>query len=544
MSVYIKQTFPLGRFHATRWAENPPADPFGEWPPSPWRLLRALAAAWFNSGHTDGISGDTVKSVLTKLASSPPDFHLPESARRSGPLKFYQPKGKHAPALNKQDTTLVEDHFIALPPDEPVWWIWNLPKDTPLLPEEITALRKLCLRINYFGRAESICHLELTETLPNGIKANATVQLSRAAGSRPVLCSNASTFQPEHLLETTENMLTKRRSKLPEGAEWRFYKLEHQFPPSPPKSARKKYSYPKGIHHLQFALGGRVWPTEKFIVSIAERFRGSVLRQYAIIVTGNRDARFEPGFLSKEQWSENLSGKHYNGTLCTGHEHAFYLPWLDEGNITRLIIWSYNALTSDEIEACIRVEKIYWGDGRYPLRVIPLPVKTPLLECMNRKTQSMTWVARTPFVPPRFFLRRNGQMKPGQSPSDQLKSLLPIEMQPLIVGVEGLDPKGDGMNGKHPINWVGVDGSESSGDQGAQNYKPCRFGSIRVHAKETAPDNRRAFYPVILRFSKPVTLPIPAYGHSSHFGLGLFVPTDAAPGPGANKGAQPEGGEK
>ena len=48
MSVLLRLQFTTGRFHATRWAENPPTDPYGEWPPSPWRLLRALAAAWFD----------------------------------------------------------------------------------------------------------------------------------------------------------------------------------------------------------------------------------------------------------------------------------------------------------------------------------------------------------------------------------------------------------------------------------------------------------------------------------------------------------------
>ncbi len=47
MPLILEQSFPLGRFHATRWNQNPFEDPYGEWPPSSWRLLRALAARWF-----------------------------------------------------------------------------------------------------------------------------------------------------------------------------------------------------------------------------------------------------------------------------------------------------------------------------------------------------------------------------------------------------------------------------------------------------------------------------------------------------------------
>src|SRR5690606_40929388 len=35
MALVLEQSFPLGRFHATRWNQNPFEDPYGEWPPSP-----------------------------------------------------------------------------------------------------------------------------------------------------------------------------------------------------------------------------------------------------------------------------------------------------------------------------------------------------------------------------------------------------------------------------------------------------------------------------------------------------------------------------
>jgi CRISPR-associated protein Csb2 len=62
MAVVIEQRFPLGRFHATRWNQNPFEDPYGEWPPSPWRLLRALAARWFQYAREtgDGESGGEI----------------------------------------------------------------------------------------------------------------------------------------------------------------------------------------------------------------------------------------------------------------------------------------------------------------------------------------------------------------------------------------------------------------------------------------------------------------------------------------------------
>ncbi len=47
MRLVLQQSFPLGRFHATPWRVNPFDDPYGEWPPSPWRLVRAIVARWY-----------------------------------------------------------------------------------------------------------------------------------------------------------------------------------------------------------------------------------------------------------------------------------------------------------------------------------------------------------------------------------------------------------------------------------------------------------------------------------------------------------------
>ncbi len=49
MPLILEQSFPLGRFHATRWNQNPFEDPYGEWPPSPWRLLAPSPHGGFNT---------------------------------------------------------------------------------------------------------------------------------------------------------------------------------------------------------------------------------------------------------------------------------------------------------------------------------------------------------------------------------------------------------------------------------------------------------------------------------------------------------------
>ncbi len=45
----LRLSFPWGRYYAHPWGQNPARLTEAEWPPSPWRLLRAIAAAWFQA---------------------------------------------------------------------------------------------------------------------------------------------------------------------------------------------------------------------------------------------------------------------------------------------------------------------------------------------------------------------------------------------------------------------------------------------------------------------------------------------------------------
>src|SRR5437763_3855777 len=92
MALIIQQHFPLGRFHATRWNQGVFGDAYGEWPPSSWRLLRALAARWFqHARETDNTEVKIRDALLQALASELPAFSLPPLTWRGPALKQYQP---------------------------------------------------------------------------------------------------------------------------------------------------------------------------------------------------------------------------------------------------------------------------------------------------------------------------------------------------------------------------------------------------------------------------------------------------------------------
>src|SRR5262245_57492541 len=110
----IAMTFPAGRYHAPPWGRHV-NECVPEWPPSPWRLLRALVAVW--KRKCPAFPEDRVRALLTALAA-PPAFDLPPAA--VGHVRHYLPWGKKGPA----DRTLVLDPFVAVARAAPVVAVW------------------------------------------------------------------------------------------------------------------------------------------------------------------------------------------------------------------------------------------------------------------------------------------------------------------------------------------------------------------------------------------------------------------------------------
>lgn len=93
MRIILRQEFPLGRFHATPWRVNPFDDPHGEWPPSPWRLVRAVTSRWYQWAREAEAEPNLteLECLQAALCKSTYAFCLPADARRGSPLRQYHP---------------------------------------------------------------------------------------------------------------------------------------------------------------------------------------------------------------------------------------------------------------------------------------------------------------------------------------------------------------------------------------------------------------------------------------------------------------------
>lgn len=503
MKVVLRQEFPLGRFHATPWRVNPFDDPHGEWPPSPWRLLRAVTARWYQWAREAKEEPDfsQLEKLQRALCTSTYAFHLPPDARKGTPLRQYQPTefGWHPAARKKAGTrsygtSLVQDNYWCVAPDSPVWWFIEGDDWT----DEVRAVLAKCVeRMTYFGRAETLTRIRMACPSDEVPEANCTLAEKRTAGAVPVLAPLKDATR-EGIERTTDNPEAVKRA-VPPGAQW-LYAVR---PPRP--AARERRRVPEhrpGCHLMQFAIGWSVAPERRAIVRLTARFRGAVLRELLRLKTGGASVNWATATRDVREAVADMIGKDADGNPLKGHQHTEFLAWCEDGQPTRLLVWrGSRAFDADEQEAILlaATRDVSWAAAgsdadEWKVRLVPLDRAVPLPPGFGGES-SKVWESVTPYVPARHHLR-GGKERKGESMADQIRG--EVQRRELAPDVE--------VELVGRPDWVSV-------------HIPRREASKRAFIGD------RRGQMVRLHFADPVVGPI-RLGHSSSFGLGLFRPAD------------------
>lgn len=146
----LKLRFPGGRYHATPWGHHV-NEGLIEWPPSPWRLLRAFIACGFSSQGWTEIPPHA-QQLINKLAGTLPSYRLPEASAAHS--RHFMPVG--VLAKGREQTTLVFDTWANVGDGELlIHWPCELND------EESALLRQLANSLGYLGRSESWVEAEL-----------------------------------------------------------------------------------------------------------------------------------------------------------------------------------------------------------------------------------------------------------------------------------------------------------------------------------------------------------------------------------------------
>jgi CRISPR-associated protein Csb2 len=505
MPLLLRLSFPDGRFYAHPWGQNPARIAEAERPPSPWRLLRALAAGWFRAHPGQSPSSELIE-VLEALGHELPEMHLPK-------VSFSKTIHYHPNPKVPSGKVRHENHFVALGGD--VFFKWELATLSDEQREFFRELlRGIAAHVPYFGRAESICELTVaSEVEPRSelgcasvVRHDARPGRRIATDCRDVFCANPSDFRatdlwqrrnggtptdsvPKHLVQD----LIDTPQPLPDGGEWYSYQMPAGWPERwvvrhaiPSKRSPKQDRII--AHYLEFSLHCRVPVPTDFTVSLASLFREAAYKRYC---NGRSD---RPASFA-------LMGHDKPSSVTGDHQHAFYLPQPNASGqfIERIHVSCVYGFTQAEVDAMLAVESLRWAAGRFPAR--------PVLERMSRElplSEGRDWISLTPFVPPRWWLRKkvaSRQVKPNDCPDQQLRRALQDAGISAPCTVE-------------PIRRSAA---------GQAEWKACKVHLSESNKKAMEPDHRFGFR-FRVAFEVPQRLPFPALGHSAHFGLGQFRP--------------------
>ena len=501
MKAILRQDFTLGRFHATPWKVFPYDDPYGEWPPSPWRLIRAIIARSYQlERELLPPEAPDRAALVSAFCNSEISWKLPEFTWRGPGLRQYQPvEFKWNPASAKRSgekaygTSKVQDNFWLTPKPDPeeqtsIWWFlsgdfWSI---------ETVDLLDACLkRMTYFGRAESITEISVVREADDAPAPNCHLHKIRRSGMVPVLAPDAGATIEQ--VQATSDDPAVANSTIPPGSRWLYAER-----PAKPLFKRASQRLPgrKPTQLIQFAIGSRVSPQVRDTVRLTNRFRGRVLKIFLQQLTNKTFDDWRAAGPEFRARAALMTGKSAEGIPLRSHEHAVYFLHIEDGKPVRLCVWRSQPFDNIEQAAILAAAETplplgFKGDP-WTLTLIPLdslvsPPPSTLLE------PSFAWKTLTPFVPPRHVFDRQGRVKRGDSVGEQVIREL---------SNRGVDPSGVKIVSE-PAGWVIVHNVRSGAQAG--------------------PNQHKLGYHLLLQFPEPVRGPL-FLGHSSHFGLGVLTP--------------------
>ncbi len=531
--IAIELTFPAGRFHATPWGRHVNEGAV-EWPPSPWRLLRALVATW--KRKADSLADDaTMQRILTALAA-PPEFYLPPATFSH--TRHYMPWFKKGPG----DKTLVFDSFVAVAKDDPLQVFW---REAELAEPDRAVLEKLLPLLGTLGRAESWCEGRLLNSAASQAAAravncgplngNATEkEIVRVLGvdaetafandhnpkfekttgrGKNKTTSVSVLYDPDWHLCMESLWLHDQRLSMPPGAKWLDYGRDKKALSLPKPKTQRTERPPMQV--ARFALDSTVLPLLTDTLRVAEAARFDLMGIYGRLTA-------KDGVHGK---SRMFSGKEPDGMLITRHRHCYYLPTDEDGDgrLDHLTLFARDGFSNADLRAIDKLRQIKLrkrNESTHPLRPILLGMGVVNEFQPGPLKPSRCSISATPFISPRLP-KTSGRHKPRSQEALHAFVLSQFKLE-LQRWIERTEP---------PFTVEDV-GAELLLDENGNTRRWCpskeafkeraiQFKRFRQKRGDDGGKRPAAFFH--LTFPDPVPGPI-ALGHSSHFGLGLFVP--------------------
>jgi CRISPR-associated protein Csb2 len=462
--VTVAIRFPLGRYHATPW-DRSVNEGAVEWPPSPWRLLRALVATWYT--RSPELPAPELDRLLDALGG-PPCYRVPEAV--PGHTRHYLPDAGHRTGEpGRTDLTL--DPYLHVSPDCELLVRWE---EAELTGAQRETLSKLLELVPYLGRAEAVCQARLLDSDP---EPDPSWWRPDADGGESVrLLAPARPVQRAALELGTVEVRRRRRTVPPESV-WVTYRRE----PAAGAAVPVRAELP-AVEAVRFA----VVPEAPFRAGHGVLLADEVHRLVTRALDGGR-----PELLG-------------HAGAATDHRHAHWvpLPQPDGRTVGGLLVWVPAGLAADEVAAVIgvsnrRMSGRRGGDG-YEVKGFP-PTRL-LLQAAGPVRQvapelcgpARLWRSVTPYLPVRHRKR--------ESLDGYLAADVAMEL---------------GYRDRPGATVTRLDPADGLPDRWAREFRRYRMNEHLGQA--------RRGLGLRLEFAEPVCGPL-LLGQLSHFGFGLFAP--------------------
>lgn len=492
----IELHFLRGRFHATPWGRHV-NEGVPEWPPSPFRMVRALYDAW--KRKRSDWPAERVEPLFTALAGDNLRFHLPP-ARMSHLRLFYRQGGQNA-----SDKQKVFDSFVVIDPRDAV--VMGLPSAT-LDASQRRDLDELCSLLSYFGRAESLASIRVaTADLPWNCVPAVRSEPARGLEIVRVAClvrpGEQAAFQVEPAMQTTRSGAALPAVTLGwlDSIAWGSDKVIERALSQPPALRFVAYRCAADALSAPSTPGLRATPTaeaDTVVLAIDGKVRPRVIEAIRV---GDELRRRSMGAHRRVMGGDpakvslRFSGKRADGRyLLNGHHHASFLAWDrdQDGVIDHAIVMSAG-FDRTELRALQQLYPLEFPDPNHPSALVPVAIGPRSSLFANEA--SHTFLSATPFVPTRHYrAKRDGDHRDWLR-REVARSLLQHGL-PNPTSVERVD------------HHVLADG------------RRVRWLEFRRARKGNSP---KLGYGFRLEFEASVPGPF-SIGAGSHFGLGLFVP--------------------
>lgn len=525
--------FPTGRYHATPWGHHV-NEGLVEWPPSPWRLLRALIACGYaTQGWTE--PPPEGRALVEALAGTLPEYRLPPASLAHS--RHYMPLGVFDKGREK--TTLVFDAWATVG-DGVLAVRWRCSVD----PQAGDLFATLARNLGYLGRSESWvegCSVGDDLALPMGGEAlphDATLgqrqgseQISLMAAVSPQAYTRwrqsaveaaLAAYPPPSRVKKPSARLVRERAQAeapypsdllaclqrdtawwkghrwgqPPGSQRVLYSRRRDAltvgPPNPPVRVS-----PARLPMVLLALTTSSGSQSALPLRTRALPQGELLH-HALVRRAAEGSRID---------CPELTGRDRTGHPLKGHRHAHILSLDLDGDkrLDHVLVYAPMGL-GETAQAALRTLKRTFTKGGVgelrlalagggtidDLRRLPDPFARSINSVLAPATGATVWQSVTPFVPPRYCKPRGANTLQGQINAELTSRGLPNAVAEVLPWDEG------NLDLRH---------------------------AVRVRSRGGAPPPSDVGLCVQLTFERSISGPL-ALGYGSHFGLGLFVASD------------------